>query len=94
MPFVLVRHKVADYGTWKPIFDEHGATRAKSGSQVGQLFRNADEPNELIFLMEVDDLGSGRQFAQSDNLRETMQRAGVSDRPDVYFLEKVENVQA
>lgn len=94
LPYILVRHKVADYGKWKPAFDAHGATREKSGSKSGPLFRNADDPNELIFLMEFDDLDKGRQFAQSDDLRETMQRAGVSDHPDVYFLEQIESVQA
>ncbi|MBV9280920.1 MAG: cyclase, partial [Chloroflexi bacterium] len=52
------------------------------------LFRNADDPNEVIAIFEWDDLEKARQFAQSDDLRETMQRAGVADRPDVYFLEE------
>jgi hypothetical protein len=34
-----------------------------------------------------------RRFAGSDDLRETMQRAGVADQPDIYFLEEVEQVR-
>lgn len=92
MPYLLVRHKVEDYAKWKPIFDEHGATRQASGSRGGQLFRNATDPNELVILLEWDDLEQARQFAQSEDLRQTMQQAGVADQPDVYFLEAVEHV--
>ena len=92
MPYILIRHKVADYLKWKPVFDEHGATRQASGSRGGQLFRNATDPNELVILLEWDDLEQARQFAQTEDLRQTMQRAGVADQPDVYFLEMVEHV--
>ena len=90
MPYVLIRHKVEDYAKWKTIFDEHGATRGAAGCKGGQLLRNADDPNELVILFEWDDLDKARQFGQSDDLRETMERAGVADRPDVYFLDEIE----
>ena len=92
MPYLLVRHKVADYAKWKPFFDQHGATRKANGSQGGRLLRNANDPNELVVLFEWDDLEKARQFAQSNDLREIMQRAGVVDQPDIYFLEEVEHV--
>jgi len=91
MPYLLVRHKVADYAKWKLFFDQHGATRQASGSQGGRLLRNANDPNELVILFEWDDLEKARQFSQSNDLREIMQRAGVVDQPDIYFLEEVEH---
>ncbi|MFQ5796750.1 MAG: cyclase [Candidatus Bipolaricaulia bacterium] len=90
MPYVLVRHKVEDYAKWKPVFDEHGATRKTYGSKGGYVFRNVDDPNEVVILIEGDDLEKIRQFAQSEDLRQTMQRAGVADQPDVYFLEETD----
>ena len=89
MPYLLVHHKVADYAQWRPIYDEHAATRkasGASGSASGRVFRRATDPNELVILLEWDDLEKARQFAQSEDLRQTMQRAGVVDQPDVYFL--------
>jgi heme-degrading monooxygenase HmoA len=86
MPYLLVRHKVEDYARWRPIYDEHGATRKASGSAGGRVFRSADNPNEVVILLEWDDLEKARQFAQSEDLRQTMRRAGVVDQPDVYFL--------
>jgi len=45
-----------------------------------------------VILIEWEDLENARMFAQSEDLRETMQRAGVTDQPDIYFLEEVETV--
>ena len=92
MPYMLVRHKVEDYERWKPGFEEHVETRRESGSKGVRLFRNADDPNETVILLEWEDLADARRFAQSEDLRETMQRVGVADQPDIYFLEEVETV--
>jgi len=47
-----------------------------------------NNPSELAALPERDDLAKDCQFAESEDLRKDMKRAGVSDRPDVYFLEE------
>jgi len=95
MPYLLVRHKVEDYEGWKPVFDhDYGATREQWGSKGGRILRNADDPNELVMLLEWDSLENARKFAHAEELREAMRRAGVADQPDVYFLEEVEQVRA
>jgi heme-degrading monooxygenase HmoA len=95
MPYLLVRHKVEDYERWKPVFDhDHGATRKRSGSKGGWILRNADDPTELVILLEWDTSENARRFAGADETREAMQRAGVTDEPDVYFLEEVERLGA
>jgi hypothetical protein len=38
-------------------------------------------------LFEVESLQKARDFSASSDLRETMQKAGVVDKPDIYFLE-------
>jgi len=92
MAYLLVRHKVKDYSKWKTVFDEHAATRKASGSRGGRLFRNGDNPNEVVILFEWDSIEKAKKFAQSEDLKKTMQRAGVIDKPDVYFIEEVEQV--
>ena len=49
--------------------------------------RNTENPNEVILLFSVEDPDKAKAFAASDDLRQAMQKAGVSDKPDVYFLE-------
>ncbi len=94
MPYILVRHKVEDYNKWHPMYTEHESTRKAVGSKGTRLFRNASDPNELIILLEWDDLQKAQQFACSPDLREVMERAGVADQPDLYFLEEIEQTSA
>jgi heme-degrading monooxygenase HmoA len=94
MPYLLFRYKVADYDRWKPVLDQRGATRQAKGSRGGQVFRNANDPNELVILFEWSDLEQARQFAQSEELRQAMQQAGVADQPDIYLLEAGEHIPA
>ena len=92
MPYLLVRQKVSDYAQWKSVFDAHSLTRQANGSRGGQIFRSADDPNELVVLLEWDVLENARQFALSNEWREVMQRAGVVDQPTLCFLKDGEPV--
>ena len=87
MIHMLVRHKVADFAKWKPVYDAHASARQSAGLKEEHLLRNADDPNEVILLFSAQDLNKAKAFAASDDLRQAMQKAGVSDKPDVYFLE-------
>ena len=46
MPYLLIRHKVANYEMWMPGFDADSVNRQANGSRGGQLFRNATNPRE------------------------------------------------
>ena len=86
MVHMLVRHKVADFAKWKPVYDAHGSARQNAGLKEEHLLRNVDDPNEVILLFSAEDLEKAKTFAASDDLRQAMQKAGVSDKPEVYFL--------
>ncbi len=91
MSYVMVKTKVADYTRWKPIFDADGANRQASGSKGGQLFRSADDPNEVVILFEWD-LEKARQYSQREGLKAKMQEARVLDPPEIFFLEEIEQL--
>jgi hypothetical protein len=86
MPAMLIRHTVADFAAWKPLFDKHGITWRANGSRGGWIFRSADDPNVIVILLEWDNLERARLFADSDDLREVLEWANVADRPDICFL--------
>ncbi len=88
MAYILVHHKIEDYNKWKPAFDDNAGDRAEHGSTGGKIFRNADEPNDIFVLLEISSVEEGKKFAQSDSLKEAMQKAGVISMPEVYFLEE------
>jgi hypothetical protein len=86
MNYILIRHKVADFGKWKPAYDAHASARESAGLKEEHLWRNSDNPNEIVMLFSVQDVTRAKQFATSDDLRQRMQKAGVSDTPDIYYL--------
>ena len=90
-PHVLVRHKVEDFDSWKTGFDASAEMRQSQGAEKGHLFRNADNPDEVFILLHWDDMDRAKAFTQSDELREAMEKSGVTDRPDIYFLDEVEH---
>jgi heme-degrading monooxygenase HmoA len=90
MPYLLVRHKVEDYAKWKPVYDKNGGARKAGGSKGARVFRNANNPKEIVVLTEWDDLAKARQFSQSEDLKKAMQQGGVTGAPEVLFLDQVE----
>jgi hypothetical protein len=84
--FVLVRHKVRDFAEWKRGYDAHLPKRTEAGLTENYLLRGANDPNEVILLLEAKDQNRAKAFVESADLRETMQKVGVVDKPDVYFL--------
>ena len=45
-----------------------------------------DTPNEVVALFAEEDVKKARELAGSRDLRETMQRLGVIDKPELFFL--------
>ena len=86
MNHVLVRHKVADFAKWKAVYDAHGPVRQSAKLKELHLLHGIDDPNEVVILFAADDLAAARAFANSPNLKETMERGGVIERPTVLFL--------
>jgi quinol monooxygenase YgiN len=84
---MLIRHKVTDFAKWKRVYDERLPARQKVGLKEVHLLRNTENPNEVILLFSVQDKDKAKAHAASDDLRQAMEKAGVSDKPDVYLLE-------
>ena len=86
MEFILIRHKVRDFKTWKTGYDAHQPKRTEAGLTEKYLLRSADDANEVVMFFEAADLNRAKAFAASAELRDKMQEVGVIDKPDVYFL--------
>ena len=83
MPNLLTQHRVKDYDAWRPHFDGHEDIRRSYGITNPRVYRNADDPNDLVLLFDVTDLERAKEFGQSQELRSTMERAGVVMPPTV-----------
>ena len=87
MIHVIIRHKVADYGRWKEAFDAHLGKRRAGGELGHRLLLSVDDPRDVTLVMDWDSLERARKFATSDDLKQTMQTAGVVGEPEVRFVE-------
>ena len=48
MPTVALQVTVTDYAKWRPIFDQYRSARAQAGFKNERVFRNVDDPNEVV----------------------------------------------
>jgi len=87
--YVLIRHKVKDFDKWKSVFDEHIDFRKAGGEKGGQVFHNIDNTSEVITLLKWDNIKNARKFIESVDLKKAMEKAGVIEKPNIYFLEEV-----
>lgn len=77
MAIVIASHKVKDFSTWKPYFDADAKRRKEMKIKVLKECQKADDPNEVYFIWEVDDLSQFEAGARDPELRAIMDKAGV-----------------
>lgn len=82
-----IRHQVADYKTWKAAFDQHNATRIQYGCTKADVFTNVLNPNDVLVVLQWESKEHAAKFGASNELKETMQKAGVISKPEFSFAE-------
>lgn len=91
MASMFIKHRVADFGKWKPAFDEHEPARRQFGATAHSVHRDAADPNVVIVAFRVEDLARAREFVASEDLKAAMENAGVVGAPEFWFTEDVED---
>jgi hypothetical protein len=86
MTQMLIRHTVRDFAKWKPAYDAHRSARQAAGLKDLHLWRNVDNPNDVVLLFEVSDVSKAKAFAASPDLKQAMTNAGVTGAPDIVLL--------
>ncbi|MBL8552622.1 MAG: hypothetical protein JNJ73_21725 [Hyphomonadaceae bacterium] len=81
--YLTVIHEVKDFGAWKPVYDADAPNRAAAGLTDLMVVRHADNPNRVALLFGVSDRAKAKAMAESPQLREAMERAGVIGAPTV-----------
>jgi quinol monooxygenase YgiN len=88
----VATHEVRDYAAWKKVFDEHAATRTRSGILGTHINRAAENPNLVSLYLAAKDAASLHAFLGSEDLKATMQHAGVQGAPSIAFVTPVEDM--
>jgi hypothetical protein len=84
---MYVRHTVADYAKWRAVFDEHNATRKKFGAAKTDVFTNAQNPKEILTVIEWGNKEQANNFLEKSDIKEIMKEAGVLTAPEISFSE-------
>jgi hypothetical protein len=87
MAIAIIRHKVADYGKWRPVFDADEPRRQAADMTNPRVFRSADDKNEIVALFDIADIAKAKELVASPDLKKIMMEAGVVDQPTIYLLE-------
>jgi len=91
MGMMIVRHKVRDYGQWRPIFDGHAEMQKTAGLSNPRVYHSADSnKSEIVVVFDTKDTKMAKSFAASADLTEAMTKAGVLDTPTIYFHESID----
>jgi hypothetical protein len=91
MGMMIVRHKVKDYGQWRPMFDAHVEKQRAAGLINPRVYHSADSnKSEIVVVFDTEDTKKAKEFAASADLKEAMTKAGVLDTPTIYFLESID----
>ena len=86
---MAVSHIVKDFDTWKKGFDAHESMRIASGLTKMAVSRDMGNPNKVLIFLKIADLQKAKDFAASQNLKETMQKLGVTSKPEIIYVDIV-----
>ena len=87
MTYVLIRHKVRDFKSWKLIYDAHMPSRLQAGLTELNLTHKVKDPNDVFLLFSTKDSYKAAVFVNSTELRRVMKQAGVLGEPEVHLLQ-------
>ncbi len=86
---LVVRHKVADYDKWKPVYDGHDTARVAAGIHSYVIGRGLQDPGMTLVAMKVDDSAKAMAFTKNPSLKAAMQKGGVVGTPTVHLITMV-----
>ena len=85
---LLVRNKVKDFSTWYAYFEKDSAAAAEYGVTLASLWQTADDPNDVFFLLDVEDVDRANSFMARPESQDIGSKSGVIDG-EFHYLEAV-----
>ena len=90
MVTMFVRQSVQDYDHWKRVYTEFASLRQKLGVTSASIFREVHDLNKVTVMLQFSELIAAQNYANSDELREAMVKAGVAGKPEIWFAHTIE----
>ena len=83
---LLIQHKVSDYVKWRQAFDEHKSKQLEAGLTNPRVFFTDGDTKNVSILFDASDDAKAKAFTESQDLKQTMQAAGVKGKPEMHIL--------
>ena len=76
---LLVRNKVKDFAHWHSYFAAESVAAAEYGVTLSCLWQSEDDPNDVFFLLDVEDVDRANAFMARPESQEIGAKSGVVD---------------
>ena len=91
MFIMAVRHPVADYDAWKAVYDT--AHPGTFGAKFARINREVGDPSMVVVVAGFETAEAAQAMIENPDLKDAMDRAGVTAPPRIELYEEVESVQ-
>ncbi|MCX6538220.1 MAG: hypothetical protein NT151_04700 [Acidobacteria bacterium] len=85
MTVLFCRNRVADFSTWKAVFDSHAPAHREAGLSLTNLWRDIEDPNNVFFVFDVANLDRAQAFINAPAGADAGRIAGVIEG-EFHFL--------
>lgn len=86
MPHMAVQLMIGDCEKWRSVFDKHKPLRDNAGIKNTHVYRNADDPEEVMVCGETSDVAKAREALAGEKLKAAMKEAGVVGPPKIHVV--------
>ena len=76
---------VKDFSAWRASYNGNEKNRVSAGFTNEKVFRSPDNPNEVVILQDVSDVGKARAWLASDEMKTVWEKSGVLGLPSFRF---------
>ncbi len=87
MATVILNHRVADYATWRPLFDSDSPRRSGAGLKEIAVGQKAGDPGNVFAIWEVADPSIIAGMMADPELQARMKEGGVISAPELIIIE-------
>jgi hypothetical protein len=88
MATLIIKHRVANFDTWRQGFEAHASERKKYGFTACTVLRDTTDPNLLTCVLQAKDMTQAKTFLAQPALRDAMEKAGVQGAPEISFCDQ------
>jgi quinol monooxygenase YgiN len=83
---IMIKHPVAEYNAWLSAYNAHDSVRKAYGISSYLLGRGMEDSNVVYVLDKADDIQKAKEFAGLPDLKDAMQKAGVTGAPEFHYM--------